>query len=138
MSFITQGKANLKYTLIIVILAAIAGGGILGYQYWWMSKKEGVTFSPRQTSLMASMTFKEYENMKRISPYNASSPFIIITRLIPVAFMVFIVVPIIGLVWYRKKGGKKTWPKAVVWILASFFILVLVFLVFFTYIGLTY
>ena len=31
MSFITQGKTNLKYILIVVILAAIAGGGILGY-----------------------------------------------------------------------------------------------------------
>jgi len=31
MPFITQGKANLKYILIVVILAAIVGGGILGY-----------------------------------------------------------------------------------------------------------
>jgi len=37
MPFITQGKANLKYILIVVILAAIVGGGILGYWYW----KEG-------------------------------------------------------------------------------------------------
>jgi hypothetical protein len=40
MPFITQGKANLKYILIVVILAAIAGGGILGYQYWWAPRKE--------------------------------------------------------------------------------------------------
>ena len=40
MPFITQGKTNLKYILIVVILATIAGGGILGYQYWW-AKKEG-------------------------------------------------------------------------------------------------
>ena len=30
---------NLKYILIIVILAAIVGGGILGYQ-WWAAEKE--------------------------------------------------------------------------------------------------
>jgi hypothetical protein len=38
MPFITQGKTNLKYILIVVILAAIVGGGILGYQYWWIAK----------------------------------------------------------------------------------------------------
>ena len=50
MPFITQGKANLKYILIIVILAAIVGGGILGYLYfysetlpineWWPPKQQ--------------------------------------------------------------------------------------------------
>ena len=39
MPFITQGKANLKYILIVVVLAAIVGGGILGYLY--IMKKEG-------------------------------------------------------------------------------------------------
>src|SRR4030042_1457774 len=40
MPFITQGKANLKYILIVVVLAIIVGGGILGYQYWWVPKHE--------------------------------------------------------------------------------------------------
>ncbi len=40
MPFITQGKNNIKYILIVVILAAIVGGGILAYQYRWMPKKE--------------------------------------------------------------------------------------------------
>jgi hypothetical protein len=40
MPFITQGKTNIKYILIVVILAAIAGGGILAYQYWWVPKHE--------------------------------------------------------------------------------------------------
>jgi len=40
MPFITQGKTNLKYILIIVILAVIVGGGILGYQYLWTPKEE--------------------------------------------------------------------------------------------------
>lgn len=35
MPFITQGKINLKYILIVIVLAVIVGGGILGYQYWW-------------------------------------------------------------------------------------------------------
>jgi len=40
MPFITQGKTNIKYILIVVILAAIAGGGILAYSYWWVPKHE--------------------------------------------------------------------------------------------------
>ncbi|HDZ54291.1 MAG TPA: hypothetical protein ENI19_00140 [Candidatus Nealsonbacteria bacterium] len=40
MPFITQGKTNLTYILIVIILAIIVGGGILGYQYLWMPKQE--------------------------------------------------------------------------------------------------
>ncbi len=40
MPFITQGKANLKYILIVVVLAAIVGGGILGYYYLWIKDLE--------------------------------------------------------------------------------------------------
>jgi len=40
MPFVTQGKTNLKYILIVVVLATIVGGGVLGYQYWWVTKKE--------------------------------------------------------------------------------------------------
>jgi hypothetical protein len=40
MPFITQGKTNLKYILIIVILAAIVSGGILGYYYLWIKDLE--------------------------------------------------------------------------------------------------
>ncbi len=40
MPFITQGKTNLTYILIIVILAAIVGGGILGYYYSWIKELE--------------------------------------------------------------------------------------------------
>lgn len=39
MLFITQGKSNLKYILIVVILALGVGAGILGYQ-WWIAQKE--------------------------------------------------------------------------------------------------
>jgi len=35
-----KSKFNLKYILIVVILAIIVGGGILSYQYWWLPKHE--------------------------------------------------------------------------------------------------
>jgi hypothetical protein len=34
MPFLTQGKTNWKYILIVVIVAVIVGGGILGYWRW--------------------------------------------------------------------------------------------------------
>jgi len=40
MSFITQGKTNWKFLLIVIALVAIIGGGILTYQYWWLPKEE--------------------------------------------------------------------------------------------------
>jgi hypothetical protein len=38
MPFITQGKTNLTYILIIVVLAVLVGGGILGYYYSWIKE----------------------------------------------------------------------------------------------------
>jgi hypothetical protein len=46
MPFITQGKANLKYILIVVVLAAIAGGGILVWQPWRAPKSEEILYCP--------------------------------------------------------------------------------------------
>ncbi len=40
MPFITKGKTNWKFLLIVVILAIIVGGGILGFQYWWVPRQE--------------------------------------------------------------------------------------------------
>ncbi|HDZ54838.1 MAG TPA: hypothetical protein ENI19_00535 [Candidatus Nealsonbacteria bacterium] len=40
MPFITQGKTNLTYILIVVVLAVIVGGGILGYYYSWIKELE--------------------------------------------------------------------------------------------------
>ena len=40
MPFLTQGKTNLNYILIIVILAIIVGGGILSYQYLLIPEEE--------------------------------------------------------------------------------------------------
>lgn len=74
MFFITQGKTNLRYILIVVVLAVIVGGGIFIYQRCWIAEKEmailmPLTLSlPQPTSLMASMTFEEYEAMLRAAP----------------------------------------------------------------------
>lgn len=35
MPFISRGRSNIKYLLIVVVLALFAGGGILGYLAWW-------------------------------------------------------------------------------------------------------
>jgi len=40
MSFVVQGKTNWKFLLIIFILAAIMGGTVLVYQYWWLSQEK--------------------------------------------------------------------------------------------------
>lgn len=40
-------------------------------------------------------------------------------------FLIFVAAPIAGLIWYRKRGGKKKWPTIVIRILVSFFVLVL-------------
>lgn len=40
MPFLTQGKTNWKYILIVLILAIIVGGGILTWQRWMAEEKE--------------------------------------------------------------------------------------------------
>jgi len=40
MFLVAQGKTNLKYILIVVILAVIAGIGIFGYYYLWIKDLE--------------------------------------------------------------------------------------------------
>ena len=40
MSFITQGKTNWKFLLIVIILAIVVGGGVFAWQYWWVPKEE--------------------------------------------------------------------------------------------------
>ena len=39
MTFLKEGKTNWKYILIVVILALIVGGGILGYSRWLAKEK---------------------------------------------------------------------------------------------------
>lgn len=45
MPFITQGKTNLKYILIVVVLAVVIGGGIFVYQYLW-DEERGIFIIP--------------------------------------------------------------------------------------------
>jgi len=40
MPFITQGKTNWKFLLIVIILAIVVGGGVFAWQYWWVPKEE--------------------------------------------------------------------------------------------------
>lgn len=60
MPFITQGKTNLRYILIliVVILTAIAGGGIL-YERWQVAKQESL--SPQNSEIL---TKKDLLKMK--------------------------------------------------------------------------
>lgn len=46
-------------------------------------------------------------------------------------FLVFVIAPIVGLVWYHKRGGTKKWPGIVVWILGTLFVLSLIILIIF-------
>ncbi len=48
-------------------------------------------------------------------------------------FLVFVIAPVTGLIWYRKHGGIKKWPSVIVWILAALFILALVVLIILLY-----
>lgn len=40
MNFLTEGKTNWQYLLIILVLAILVCGGILAWQYWWMAEEE--------------------------------------------------------------------------------------------------
>jgi len=40
MKFLDNSQTNWRYILIVTIIAAVVGGGILGYQ-WWIEKQEG-------------------------------------------------------------------------------------------------
>ena len=40
MLFITQGKTNWKFIVIVIVLAILVSGGILSYQYWWLPRHE--------------------------------------------------------------------------------------------------
>jgi len=59
MPFITQDKTNWKFLLIVVVLAAIVGGGIFTFQYWWTPKGEVET--PEE---IAKSLSKEIRNNK--------------------------------------------------------------------------
>jgi len=65
MLFIAQGKTNLKYILIVVILAAIVGGGILTYQYWRLNnitlQSEGILKIVSQRPECASIDVPGYQ-----------------------------------------------------------------------------
>ncbi len=64
------------------------------------------------------------------------SPGEMLSRLLPFiggVFLVFVIAPVAGLIWYRKRGGTKKWPSVIVWILAALFVLALVALIILLY-----
>jgi len=76
MPFITQGKTNIKYILIVIILAAVAGGGILGYQYWWVPKHETIPpevklpeVKPLVSAEKGEIVFDVYYSIVSIEPF---------------------------------------------------------------------
>lgn len=68
MPFIAQGKANLKYTLIVIILAIIVGGGILVYQFLSLPRQEIPPFGlpemkkPEKVVEEETVDWKTYRN----------------------------------------------------------------------------
>jgi len=63
MPFITQGKTNLKYILIVGILALVVGAGILGYGRW-IAKEEA------KLSGLLGLEQNEEETEKPFQPLN--------------------------------------------------------------------
>jgi len=57
MPFITQGKTNWKYILIVVILAFLVGGGIL-----WLSTKQELPYQPPEIKKPETADWKTYKN----------------------------------------------------------------------------
>lgn len=47
--------------------------------------------------------------------------------LIGMTLLFFVVAPILGLILYRKRGGKKKWPLIIAWILGIISILIIIF-----------
>jgi len=65
MSFITKGKTNWKFLLIVFILAAIVGGGILIYQYEWAPKEEIMTPEVKVPEKSAEEQLRECGEIER-------------------------------------------------------------------------
>ena len=66
------------------------------------------------------------------------SPGHIILHLLPmigIAFAIFVVAPIIGLLWYHKRGGRKKWPGLIVRIITILFILLTIGFIVFVYVA---
>ena len=62
-------KFNLKYILIVAILAFVVGGGILAYQYWWLPRHET---KPPEITIKSWQTYRNdfYDFEFRYPPNN--------------------------------------------------------------------
>jgi hypothetical protein len=59
MPFITQGKTNWKFLLIVIILAVIVGGGTL-----WYAKRPEKSYQPIEIKKSETVDWKNYQNLK--------------------------------------------------------------------------
>lgn len=59
MPFLTQGKTNWKYILIVAILAVIVGGGT-----FWFSTKQEIPYQPTEIKKPEATDWKTYRNEK--------------------------------------------------------------------------
>jgi hypothetical protein len=48
---------------------------------------------------------------------------------IGITFLIFVLAPLAGLIWYRKHGGAKKWPGIILGIIAAIFILLIISLI---------
>jgi hypothetical protein len=100
--------------LKVKILGGSVLGGLLIFTNWAKAQ---------QSALMPTLTMRP-------------TPEEMLLGLIPFiggAFFVFVIVPVAGLIWYRKRGGTKKWPRVIVWILAALFALALAALIILLY-----
>lgn len=70
MPLITQGKMNLKYIALVIIIGFLAGAGILGYYSWWV-KQQSAKFAefpaiklPEKVIKDETANWKTYRNEK--------------------------------------------------------------------------
>lgn len=95
-------------------------------------------FSSGAISLLSLVFTNEAKAQHAVPMYGVflPTPEEILSRLLPFIggiFVVFVVAPVVGLIWYRKRGGTKKWPKVVVWTLAILFFVALISLIIFLY-----
>jgi len=67
-NIIKDPQTNWKYILIVLVLAVLVGGGILGWQYWSGREVPVPTPTPTPTPLEGKSTEKQKSYIKVISP----------------------------------------------------------------------
>ena len=83
MPFITQGKTNWKFLLIVIISAVIVGGGILVWQYLLEVSVKKYSPEERAINLVKSQEFfsfmESYESIRSSDSFKAEFFIIVLT-----------------------------------------------------------